>query len=86
MFCQNALVDYDWRVVRFTCVFHRSLVILAAASALTFGVYTNFHDYWYNPILTSVKLVAESAAHFPDIYLCPTNYINRTFVLNNQVI
>ncbi len=59
-------------------------LILCAFLALCYGIYKSTHDYYNNPILTTFSIVPRRKMDFPEVYICPTNFINQSYVDNTQ--
>ncbi len=56
-------------------------ILLGALLFLLVLLYGNITEYIQNPVVTNMDLVAGQPVKFPEIYICPTNYINQSYVL-----
>ncbi len=60
-------------------------VLIFAIIALVIGLYGSIVDYMMNPIFTSYDIISGQPIDFPDVYVCPSNYVNFTFVQEHEV-
>lgn len=52
--------------------------MLAFLCLLIYELIQTVNDYINQPILTTYSAIAKTSMEFPDVYICPTNFINQT--------
>ena len=62
-----------------------SSVLLAALTALLYGLWRSASDYYHNPLLTSLHLRSLRRLALPALTLCPSNAVNRSHALLHDI-
>lgn len=55
-----------------------TVILLTFIGFLFFFTYFSLHSYFTNPFMTIYNAKFRSSLHFPNVYICPTNFVNKS--------